>query len=521
MVNKKILTDADISHLFSHFKDTQNTFIHRVLKALPDIVYVMKLDDYGMIYSSGLMAHEIGYSEEEVERMNHPILDILHPQDRERFLQHLEDVKNSAPGDVLSIEYRLIKKDGKLAWFIDRNTLFTSTNKEAPTKIGISHQITERKEYEQALIKNEKIMQQAENLAQIGSWDYDFPSKIFTWSEGMYKLFDIPTGTKVHPSIYKDYCIKGDLAIANRIVDSIEIYNNTFEERLQIEVNGNIKTIKIKADPVLDLMGSKQFVGVDQDITVIEKSKNRLQTLNKELAAKSHDNELLHQDLKIFSDVTSSNYQTNLKQIYTAFEAFINNETGNVSNHGKGALRKIQGSIQKMNLLTNDIEQYLSLTKDQQSITLVSLDEVFAEIIHQFETEISLSEITIHKNELGRVNGDFKLIRILFRNLIDNALKFRKEDGKTIISIISTVEDGGDDKGNLSIIVEDNGIGILQEDTEQVFDLFFKNHRDRKIRGSGVGLAVAKKIMAIHNGNISIEGLQNGGTRIVLHFPSE
>lgn len=521
-MDKNILTDAEISYLFSQFKDTQDTFIQRVIKALPDFVYVMKLDDYSLIYSSGLMTHEIGYSKEEIEQMKHPMLDIMHPADRTKFIEHLDQLKESIPGEVLSIEYRLIRKDGKIAWFIDRNTLFTTTNKDVLTKIGVTHQITARKEYEQILLKKEKIAQQSEILAQLGSWDYNSTTKMFTWSDGMYILFNLPIGSEVHPSVYKDFCIEEDAHIAERIVDSIEIHNNSLEEILQIKVNGGIKIIKIIGDPVLDITGSMQFVGVDQDITITERNQEQLKTLNKELTVKNHDIEVMHEDLKTFSEITSSTYHTNLKHIYTAFEAFITSEAMNVSSHGKGALRKIQGSIQKINLLTHDIEQYLSIAIDKSTFRLISLDDILADIIHDLKSKMSFSNITIHKNELGFVTGDLKLITILFRNLLENAIKFRREEGETVISITASVDSVIHDENgqrNLIVSIEDNGIGIMPEDREQVFDLFFKNHHDRKIKGSGVGLAVVKKIMGIHTGKIYIVSTEKPGIRFILHFP--
>ena len=80
-----ILTDEEVAQLFLLFKDRQNTFIQKVVRALPDLIYVMNLDTHAIIYSSRMIALEIGYSAKAVDEMAHPILDIMHPHDLERF----------------------------------------------------------------------------------------------------------------------------------------------------------------------------------------------------------------------------------------------------------------------------------------------------------------------------------------------------------------------------------------------------------------------------------------------------
>lgn len=166
--------------------------------------------------------------------------------------------------------------------------------------------------------------------------------------------------------------------------------------------------------------------------------------------------------------------------------------------------------------------RYLSIKKNTQAFTVVSLDEILAKIIGQFESQIATAEIKIEKSELGSVDGNPKLISILFQNLLDNAIKFRKQEGQTVISISSSIADvthNGTERKTLLVTVEDNGIGILPENQYQVFDLFFKNHHDRKMKGSGVGLGVAKKIMTVHDGAISVESTYNERSKFILSFP--
>jgi PAS domain S-box-containing protein len=523
-----ILTDEEVAHLFLLFKDHQNTFIQKVVKALPDLIYVMNLDSQAIIYSSRMIALEIGYSPQQVEAMNHPILDIMHPDDRPRFLQHLQDVKNSTPGQVLPIEFRLIRHNGKIAWFVDRNTIFTrDLNGAAVTKIGITHEITARKEHVEELLKQKKIIEQSEMLAGSGSWAYDRTSGSFTWSAGMYRLFNLALGTAVQPAIYKQFCTDEDFPIAEKIVVAIQDAQFAFEEILHIAVDGQVRTLKIKADPVMDGQPtSPQMVGVDLDITASALKEKQLKQLNKELMAKNRENQYLHSDLKTFAQITATDYQTNFKKIYTSFESILTHEAAAISNRAKGALRKIQGSLQKMNLLTDDIQAYLAITKENSHLSMISLDEMLSHLLADLKDKHD-GEVIINVTQLGFVMGDRQLIYVLLRHLIDNAIKFRKQDMPAVITLTSSweelIKEGSSTrpaKTLLTICIEDNGIGIDSLETEKIFELFYKNHYDRKLRGSGVGLALARKIMNVHSGFITAESTLNTGSRFTCYFPA-
>jgi signal transduction histidine kinase len=131
--------------------------------------------------------------------------------------------------------------------------------------------------------------------------------------------------------------------------------------------------------------------------------------------------------------------------------------------------------------------------------------------------------VQVRKEELGIVLADFQLIYILFRNLIVNAIKFRTDDRQPVITIRSTIAEKGNlpqemSYGSKAITVEDNGMGFDPTETEKLFELFYKNHRDKKLKGSGVGLAVARKIMSMHKGYLQAEALEEGA-RFTCYFP--
>jgi signal transduction histidine kinase len=132
----------------------------------------------------------------------------------------------------------------------------------------------------------------------------------------------------------------------------------------------------------------------------------------------------------------------------------------------------------------------------------------------------------IKTGELGVVMGNLDLLSTLFRNLLDNAIKFRRNDLEAVVRISSAIKDFPEQseyapgQKALAVSINDNGLGVQSSDREKIFDLFYKNHQDKKIRGSGIGLAIARKIMEMHGGYIYMEQKDNeDGAIFTCYFP--
>ena len=138
--------------------------------------------------------------------------------------------------------------------------------------------ISERKNNEQEILKHIQILQQSEHIAHLGSWEYEIETGSFHWSEGMYQLFEIEPKTEVNLEIYLDYVRKSDLPKAEMLISHIRNGTDSFEEVLQIRVNGKIKTLKIKGSGINDDKGKKEKVlGVDIDISDLQLAEEKVQ----------------------------------------------------------------------------------------------------------------------------------------------------------------------------------------------------------------------------------------------------
>jgi len=390
-----------------------------------------------------------------------------------------------------------------------------------------SEDITARKKAEKELAAQHTLLKQTEELAQAGSWEYDIDSKDFFWSDGMYHLFNMKNGNHVVPTVYLEYSSEEDLAIAQKIVDAIERKFQPFEETLHIKSNGTVKTLKIKAAPLKNENGQiEKMVGVDVDISAARQSEKKINELNDSLFIMNKELISLNNELKNFNTITASNYSETLRHIYINLEAIVTNDARTLSDSSRANLRRAQSSIQRLKLLTNDINKYLQLYDIGINKQMINANTIIEHVISGMKGKIEDAQANIHINELPPFPADPLLFSHLMTNLIDNAIKFRKLMVNPVIKIyyshadeLNAIPKAMANTAYMIIIVSDNGIGFQQEEMDKMFELFYQLPTQGKYKGSGMGLAICKKIMEMHGGFISAEGQRASGASFQCYFP--
>src|SRR5688572_30525306 len=169
-------------------------FIDQIVETSPDVIYIMDLNTQQVIYTNRQIAVQLGYTRQQVELMKNPVLDIMYEEDIPVFKEHLKKIKTlGSDHTVIEVEYRLRNAKGDIKWFCDRNTVFKRNSQNVPVeKLGFCQDITARKEQEEQLRTGIDILSQAEEIANMGTWEYDIDNGVFKWSEGMYRLFNLP-----------------------------------------------------------------------------------------------------------------------------------------------------------------------------------------------------------------------------------------------------------------------------------------------------------------------------------------
>ncbi|WP_244279178.1 sensor histidine kinase [Flavobacterium saccharophilum] len=182
----------------------------------------------------------------------------------------------------------------------------------------------------------------------------------------------------------------------------------------------------------------------------------------------------------------------------------------------------IKFSVLRLNSLVDDLVQYSSHTK-QEERGEVNLAAVITEVIEDLEVIITDKNAKIKTGNLPVIKASRVQMRQLFANLISNAIKYSKANVPPVIQILETnatdVEVPQQNSKFVKIQIKDNGIGMESSHLLKIFTIFQRLHARNEYSGNGIGLAICKRIMENHSGNITVESTLNEGTTFNLYFP--
>ncbi|WP_018612558.1 sensor histidine kinase [Segetibacter koreensis] len=237
--------------------------------------------------------------------------------------------------------------------------------------------------------------------------------------------------------------------------------------------------------------------------------------LEKEIAKRQEAEKKLgevNKGLEAFAYIASHDLQEPLRKIRT-FSSLLQKANENTfDERSKELAQKINSSTQRMQNMIHDV---LTLSTINEEVEMVSVQTVDVIDSAKEDLEIKLLEknAVIHCGPLPMVKGNPAFLTQLFSNLLSNAIKFCV--GQPIINI------RGEQKGErVFIYVADNGIGMNKEDSKSIFIAFKRLHSRGQFEGAGIGLAICKKIINIHNGIIYVESEPGRGTTFIIELPA-
>lgn len=284
-----------------------------------------------------------------------------------------------------------------------------------------------------------------------------------------------------------------------------------------------------RAHPMTDEDGNfAGFVGCNIDITDQKEFSKKLEQKIAERTGelKTSNDELvkLNMNLEEYAHVTSHDLQEPIRKIRT-FNSMLKNKIN--GNEAAGKLsEKIENSAARMTTLIKDVLEYSEVSDGKGRFKKVDLDDTLDKIQQDFELLINEKKARISSKKLGNLNAVPAQMYQLFSNLIKNALKFN--DGHPIIKISISEVLGSDLNTSFGaetqtvykqIAFADNGIGIDEEQTEKFFRPFKRLHSKDTYSGTGIGLALCRRITEIHNGFIEVRKNSNGGCTFTVYMP--
>jgi signal transduction histidine kinase/ActR/RegA family two-component response regulator len=223
-------------------------------------------------------------------------------------------------------------------------------------------------------------------------------------------------------------------------------------------------------------------------------------------------------DLQQFAHVASHDLKEPVRKMKT-FLSRLEDEYGDLlPEKGKGYVNKMINASERMDAMIEGVLRYSSLSEGDQAIQDVDLNEIIQHIEVDLEVVIHQKNALINKAQLPTLKGAPVLVYQLFYNLIYNSLKFTRDNVQPIIGISSSVV-SKDGSACIEISITDNGIGFDKEYSDRIFDTFIRLNSKDKYEGTGLGLALCKKIVERHHGEITASGTKGKGATFTVVLP--
>ena len=226
-----------------------------------------------------------------------------------------------------------------------------------------------------------------------------------------------------------------------------------------------------------------------------------------------------NQELQDFAYVASHDLQEPLRKIQ-AFGNLLEEEYAEQLGEGRDYLHRMRGAAARMSALIEDILSFSRVTTKARGFTSVNLTTVAHEVLEDLETRIEDTGASVEVGKLPSIDADAMQIRQLFQNLLSNALKFHKPGEKPHVKISSTIEISQATKKKFcKIEVQDSGVGFDEKYLDRIFAVFQRLHSRDSYEGTGIGLAVCRKIVERHAGTITAKSKPGAGTTFIIRLP--
>ena len=456
----------------------------------------------------------LGYDNKEIPPSFSTFSKFMHPDDTERTFAavdaHLTD------RDPFIEEYRVKTKSGEYKWFLASGQALWNEEGVPTRMIGTIIDIDDQKTAEEHLVKKAAQLEASQirfKLAIAGSsagiWDWmDVNGEEEWWSPQFYNLLGykpdeieaslVNFGTALHPDDQER---------------TFALLDNHFKEQVPFVLEYRLKTKLGKyrwflgtGQAIWDENGNPtRMIGSIADINERKVAQQQIELQSGLLKKKNVELEQL-------TYIASHDLQEPIKSMMGLIDLFLDQHGAKLSEEEMEYFKMMKGSNLRAQELIIDLMDYSQIGTEKKFQT-INLNELVKAVSEDLNAHITKTETVLVVYQLPTISGDQTGIRLLFQNMVSNAIKFRNPDVSPIIKIEAFLNENG---SLWQFSITDNGIGMESKNLEKVFVIFKRLHERDSYPGTGIGLAHCKKVVELHDGEIWAESEIGKGS--VFHF---
>jgi signal transduction histidine kinase len=432
---------------------------------------------------------------------------------------------------IVAIRCGFIFITGILTYQITKETLFQTAQKLKLEKLmeestrhkdEIDESRRQLQKLNHALQLRHDVFVHAEENARIGSYWWNPSSGRLEYSDNLFRLLGVEPRS-FEPSIphYLTFVHPDDREhVKNEWEQSVKVRQVKPSLQRIITHSGETRYLRSTGKVVGDA-DNEFFIGTLQDVTSDV-------LLNEALQSKNHELERINAELESFSYIASHDLQEPVRKIHTFCELVLEREREKISQTSIDHLNRMSTAASRMQFLIQAFLNYSHINRSDIVFEQVDLNQVMREVLDNQKETIEEKKATVHVGEMPVIRGVTFHMHQLFINLVSNALKYSKTDERPVIRIASEKVAGREIERLIpavrpyywKITVADNGIGFDQQYAEKIFEVFQRLHSKDKYAGTGIGLAICKKIVQTHHGIIHATGVPGQGSTFTIYLPA-
>jgi PAS domain S-box-containing protein len=427
--------------------------------------------------------------------------------DQEEMRQETSDMLKS--GIKTSREFKFRRKDGSTLWAISNASPVFDNKGNLIKTVSMLTDITKRKRVEDELRLAQEKLNFALDNGNIGIWEWDLKTNEINWDERMQKMFGLEPGS--FGNTYKDFVNlvhEEDIwhieKAIGETINSGKSYVNLYRTR---PADGHVKYISSRAIVNKFEDGKPlSLIGVCFDVTWLrEETEHTILKLNEELLRSN-------KELENFAYIASHDLQEPLRMVSCFTQLLSQQYKGSLDERAREYIYFAVEGSNRMYELLNGLLAYSRINTKGKNFSVVDTRKVISDVTKNLSLKIKERNATIKVKNLPVIYADGTQMIQLFQNLISNAIKFSPENPR--ITVSSKME--GD---QYCFAVKDNGLGIESQYFDKIFKIFQRLQPREKYEGTGIGLAICKRIVERHGGKIWLESEPEKGSTFFFTIP--
>lgn len=489
------------------------------------------------------------YSGMTLEEINHKgWLDIIHPDDRD---ENIRQWKHSImTGEDFMFEHRFRRHDGTYRWQMSRALPQRDDTGKIQMWVGTSTDIEDQKNFTIELEKqvkertkelellNESLQQSEERyhlmVEEVQDYAILYLSRegiVENWNKGAEKI----KGYKAEEIVGK--CFSHFYTPEDRyynlpqyLLEQATLLGRFGQEGWRVRKDGTHFWASVVITAVHNNKGEIiGFSKVTHDLTLRKEAEDKLKQNAEQLELKNQELEKMNKELQSFAYISSHDLQEPLRKIQTFSNQIIDREFDNLSEFGRDRFQRMQNAAQRMQTLINDLLAYSRTNTQERKLIKADINQIIQDVKEDLREELQQKngQIIAERAQCDVDIIPFQMQQLMF-NLISNSLKFARKDVDPVITIKCEINKGNKIAPGLldpeteycHLTFADNGIGFEQHYSGKIFEVFQRLHGKDAYQGTGIGLAIVKKIVENHNGFITADGEPDKGAVFNIYFPA-